>query len=314
MTTGPSSSDSSDANVVLAPGLQEHLAAFSGHDDEITFPESREETSAETAAKRMGIFGGEKREGSLRVSRKPALSWLVKGSIGFTLCVPWVLCGVLFLIIQRQSTQLASLDAAFRHGQLQQLPAEVRELDERLGKFQKAFISVQDFDNWRQSQQEWKSSQERILNQYVQSSEAQSLLPERMKMLEQRIDGLQGMADTHDKRLSQLISDWQTKWEKLSPQVSAKAAKASNVTGNRTIKKSQRVTKPVPAPFSLTSIEHRGGQQYAVIIPNTVDGNRWSQIRMLTPGESENGWTLTSIEGNQARFQVNGAPQILTVR
>ncbi|MCI4031487.1 hypothetical protein [Dickeya dianthicola] len=313
MTTGPSSSDSSDANVVLAPGLQEHLAAFSGHaSDEITFPESREETSAETAAKRMGIFGGEKREGSLREPRKPlALSWLVKASIGFTLCVPWVLCGVLFLIIQRQSTQLASLDAAFRHGQLQQLPAEVRELDERLGKFQKAFVSVQDFDNWRQSQQEWKNSQERILNQYVQSSEAQSLLPERMKMLEQRIDGLQGIADTHDKRLSQLISDWQTKWEKLSPQVSAKA---SNVTGNRTVKKSQRVTKPVPAPFSLTSIEHRGGQQYAVIIPNTVDGNRWSQIRMLTPGESENGWTLTSIEGNQARFQVNGTPQILTVR
>ncbi|ULR31673.1 hypothetical protein MJO48_02870 [Dickeya fangzhongdai] len=306
MTTGPSSSDSSDANVVLAPGLQEHLEAFSGYEpDEITFPEPREETSAETAAKRMGIFSGEKREDA---PRKPiALSWLVKGSIGFTLCVPWVLCGALFLIIQRQSTQLALLDAAFRHGQLQQLPAEVRELDERLGKFQKAFVSVQDFDNWRQSQQEWKSSQERILNQYVQSSEAQSLLPERMKMLEQRIDGLQGIADTHDKRLSQLISDWQTKWEKLSP-------KANSVTGNRPVKKSQRVTKPVPAPFSLTSIEHRGGQQYAVIIPSTVDGNRWSQIRMLTPGESVNGWTLTSIEGNQARFQVNGTLQILTVR
>ncbi len=59
------------------------------------------------------------------------------------------------------------------------------------------------------------------------------------------------------------------------------------------------------------SIERRGGQAYAVILPAGNSG--WTQLRMVSPGESLSGWVLVNISGNQAEFQVNGQVQRLTL-
>lgn len=64
-------------------------------------------------------------------------------------------------------------------------------------------------------------------------------------------------------------------------------------------------------PFTLVSIERRGGQAYAVILP-AGDGG-WAQLRMLSPGESLSGWMLTRVNGSQAEFKVNGQVQLLTI-
>ncbi len=256
-------------------------------------------SSADVAARRMGLFN--KEESADKENSRH--SWLFKSLLAVLFFVPLGLSVVLFLIVQQQSVQLDSLDAAFRRGQLQQLPTEIQELKIKVGELRSEFITVQEFDTFRQSQQSQARTLDEKLNQYIKSAEGQSAIPERLAHLEQRINDLQGTADAHDKRISSLASDWQNRFEKLVPQ-KQKATPA---------KKPQRVIKPVPAPFALTSIEHRGGQQYAVIIPHSAS-NRWSDIRMLTPGESVNGWTLASIDGNQARFLVNGKSQILTLQ
>ncbi|WP_052058914.1 hypothetical protein [Pectobacterium brasiliense] len=256
-------------------------------------------SSADVAARRMGLFN--KEESADKENSRH--SWLFKSLLAVLFFVPLGLSVVLFLIVQQQSVQLDSLDAAFRRGQLQQLPTEIQELKIKVGELRSEFITVQEFDTFRQSQQSQARTLDEKLNQYIKSAEGQSAIPERLAHLEQRINDLQGTADAQDKRISSLASDWQNRFEKLAPQ-KQKATPA---------KKPQRVIKPVPAPFVLTSIEHRGGQQYAVIIPHSAS-NRWSDIRMLTPGESVNGWTLASIDGNQARFLVNGKSQILTLQ
>ncbi|MCY9848925.1 hypothetical protein [Pectobacterium jejuense] len=256
-------------------------------------------SSADVAARRMGLFN--KEESADKENSRH--SWLFKSLLAVLFFVPLGLSVVLFLIVQQQSVQLDSLDAAFRRGQLQQLPTEIQELKIKVGELRSEFITVQEFDTFRQSQQSQARTLDEKLNQYIKSAEGQSAIPERLAHLEQRINDLQGTADAQDKRISSLASDWQNRFEKLAPQ-KQKATPA---------KKPQRVIKPVPAPFALTSIEHRGGQQYAVIIPHSAS-NRWSDIRMLTPGESVNGWTLASIDGNQAHFLVNGKSQILTLQ
>ncbi|GKV90431.1 hypothetical protein [Pectobacterium carotovorum] len=258
-------------------------------------------SSADVAARRMGLFNRE--ESTDKENQSSRLSWLFKSLLAVLFFVPLGFSVVLLLIVQQQGVQLDSLDAAFRRGQLQQLPAEIQDVKSKIGLLRSEFVSVQELDTLRQSQNDWANTLDTKLNQYIKSVEGQSAIPERLAHLEQRINDLQGTADVHDKRISSLATDWQNKFEKLAPQ-KQKATPA---------KKSQRVIKPVTAPFALTSIEHRGGQQYAVIIPHSAS-NRWSDIRMLTPGESVNGWTLASIDGNQARFWVNGKPQILTLQ
>ncbi|MEQ9859524.1 hypothetical protein OI450_05925 [Pectobacterium cacticida] len=259
-------------------------------------------SSADVAAKRMGIF--DRNESDHELPRRSWQSWIFKSLLAVLFFVPLAACVMFFLIVQQQSVQLDSLDAAFRRGQLQQLPAEMQELKIKIGELRSEFVSVKELDALRQSQNDWASTLDTKLNQYIKNVEGQSAIPERLAHLEQRINDLQGTADAQDKRISSLASDWQNRFEKLVPQ-KQKATPA---------KKSQRIIKPMPAPFALTSIEHRGGQQYAVIIPHSAAGNRWSDIRMLTPGESVNGWTLSRIDGNQARFLVNGKPQILTLQ
>lgn len=265
-----------------------------------------EMSSADVAAQRMGLPS---QRGTTGKGNQPSrLSWLLKTLKVIFFLVPLAVSALLFLFVQQQSVRLESLDAAFRHGQLQQMPAELKELQTRVDALRSEFVPVQAFDSLRQSQGDLASTLNEKLDLYIKNATEQSAIPERLALLEQRIGGLQGMVDAHDKRLSSLSSEWESKWEKLAAQ------KAATAQGSRSVKKSQRVIKPVSAPFTLTSIEHRGGQQYAVIIPHVSVGNRWSDIRMLTPGESINGWTLASIDGNQARFLVNGKPQTLTLQ
>ncbi|NCG54028.1 hypothetical protein [Serratia fonticola] len=53
-------------------------------------------------------------------------------------------------------------------------------------------------------------------------------------------------------------------------------------------------------PFVLTGIETRGGQPFAVVAPPTGQG--LTQLQLVAPGGSVQGWRLVSIEGRQARF------------
>ncbi|ENZ7681736.1 hypothetical protein RFD81_003814 [Klebsiella aerogenes] len=69
--------------------------------------------------------------------------------------------------------------------------------------------------------------------------------------------------------------------------------------------------RPVPsplwaakAPFSLISSEFRAGRQFAVIAPS--DYRSLSQLQLIAPGDSVQGWQLLQLDGSHATFRKGG--------
>ncbi|HCL5346670.1 TPA: hypothetical protein N3A45_000200 [Salmonella enterica subsp. salamae serovar [1],40:z35:e,n,x,z15] len=69
-----------------------------------------------------------------------------------------------------------------------------------------------------------------------------------------------------------------------------------------------KAKSPVPsplwaakAPFSLISSEFRAGRQFAVIAPSGY--RSLSQLQLVAPGDSVQGWQLLQLDGNHATFR-----------
>ncbi|WP_447313844.1 hypothetical protein ACNHJU_03825 [Klebsiella michiganensis] len=77
-------------------------------------------------------------------------------------------------------------------------------------------------------------------------------------------------------------------------------------------KPTAKTQRPVTAPFVLTGIERRGGIAFAAIAPQSA--TQLTEIALMEPGETRQGWTLQSITGQQAQFRVAGQTRTLTLR
>ncbi|EBP0011643.1 hypothetical protein HX37_12520 [Salmonella enterica] len=58
------------------------------------------------------------------------------------------------------------------------------------------------------------------------------------------------------------------------------------------------------APFSLIGSEFRAGQQFAVIAPSGY--RSLSQLQLVAPGDSVQGWQLLQLDGSHATFRKGG--------
>ncbi|EBQ4833760.1 hypothetical protein T061_02625 [Salmonella enterica subsp. arizonae] len=58
------------------------------------------------------------------------------------------------------------------------------------------------------------------------------------------------------------------------------------------------------APFSLISSEFRAGRQFAVIAPSGY--RSLSQLQLVAPGDSVQGWQLLQLDGSHATFRKGG--------
>ncbi|MHA0902073.1 hypothetical protein [Enterobacter ludwigii] len=72
-----------------------------------------------------------------------------------------------------------------------------------------------------------------------------------------------------------------------------------------------KAKRPVPsplwaakAPFSLISSEFRAGRQFAVIAPSGY--RSFSQLQLVAPGNSVQGWQLLQLDGDRATFRKGG--------
>lgn len=81
------------------------------------------------------------------------------------------------------------------------------------------------------------------------------------------------------------------------------------VVKKKTTHKTQR---PATAPFVLTGIERRGGIAFAAIAPQSA--TQLTEIALMEPGETRQGWTLLAITGQQAQFRAAGQTRTLTAR
>ncbi|EBY5131492.1 hypothetical protein D4491_22510 [Salmonella enterica subsp. enterica serovar Brazzaville] len=79
-------------------------------------------------------------------------------------------------------------------------------------------------------------------------------------------------------------------------------------TATRSRAKAKRpVTTPLwaaKAPFSLISSEFRAGRQFAVIAP--FGYRSLSQLQLVAPGDSVQGWQLLQLDGSHATFRKGG--------
>ena len=77
-------------------------------------------------------------------------------------------------------------------------------------------------------------------------------------------------------------------------------------------KNTPKAQRPATTPFVLTGIERRGGIAFAAIAPQSA--TQLTEIVLMEPGETQRGWTLLAITGQQAQFRVAGQTRMLTAR
>ncbi|ECG0667870.1 hypothetical protein FJR63_22125 [Salmonella enterica] len=219
----------------------------------------------------------------------------------------------LWQTVSQQAILLTSLDTAFRSGQLDSLPQRIQALEEK----QQQYLSATQARTWYQEDSQARKTLEMQATQLVKDSGSLrayvTALATQQDSLKQLTDALSSRLDEEVSRIDSL-SVWKAQREKKA---AGTAIKPSPVrTQGEPAATSLAVRKPVvsralPPPFVLTGVERRGGQSYAVVLPAGA-GSDWSQLKMLSPGESYRGWTLVSTDGNRAAFQVHGHIQQLT--
>ncbi|EAA6041413.1 hypothetical protein DQT76_16305 [Salmonella enterica subsp. diarizonae] len=269
-----------------------------------------EEPPAQQASHRRGGDGNRHAEPASR-KKSPSLVWQIS-----TVVLILGLAGAvayLWQTVSQQAILLTSLDTAFRSGQLDSLPQRIQALEEK----QQQYLSATQAQTWYQEDSQARKTLETQVTQLVKDSGSLrayvTALATQQDSLKQLTDALSSRLDEEISRIDSL-SVWKAKREKKT---AGTAIKPSPVrTQGEPAATSLAVRKPVvsralPPPFVLTGVERRGGQSYAVVLPAGT-GSDWSQLKMLSPGESYRGWTLVSTDGNRAVFQVHGHIQQLT--
>ncbi|EAA2638278.1 TPA_asm: hypothetical protein GDL21_10105 [Salmonella enterica] len=301
-TTASSVDIPSDNDLPLSAHLTEPAEPAIDTSDITVTPD----TSAQSAAYRLG---GKRSRLWHPSSDRRSLIFKVSSVLVYCLFLGAVL--FLWLTVRQQQIQLTTLDAAFRSGQLQTLPDRMQAIEDR----QQQFVPKLQGEKWqlRLSEQELRLTafEQQLSSLVTEVKETQAATARAVAREDEtgmKLDAVHKALTEQTSRIDTLAS-WKDTWSKRTVATATKATPSPG-GGQSAAKKSSkpRVIKP---PFTLVSIERRGGQAYAVILPAGNSG--WTQLRMVSPGESLSGWVLVNISGNQAEFQVNGQVQRLTL-
>ena len=135
--------------------------------------------------------------------------------------------------------------------------------------------------------------------------------------LQQKVDALDKQQSEQAASVAALktgLSSLQEQVRVLNQRPASVAAVVPAVTSGAVVvkKPTQKAQRPVTAPFVLTGIERRGGIAFAAIAPQSA--TQLTEITLMEPGETRQGWTLLAISGQQAQFRVAVKNQTLTVR
>lgn len=132
--------------------------------------------------------------------------------------------------------------------------------------------------------------------------------------LQQKIEALDKQQSEQAASVAALKSGLSSLQEQVRSLNQRPANVAAVTSGAVTVKKkiTTKAQRSVSAPFILTGIERRGGIAFAAIAPQSA--TQLTEIALMEPGETRQGWTLLAITGQQAQFRVAGKTRTLTVR
>jgi uncharacterized protein YoxC len=99
--------------------------------------------------------------------------------------------------------------------------------------------------------------------------------------------------------------------KELAGQVQTLSASYQHLQQQTATRSRAKAKRPVPsplwaakAPFSLINSEFRAGRQFAVIAPSGYQS--LSQLQLVAPGDSVQGWQLLQLDGSHATFSKGG--------
>lgn len=99
--------------------------------------------------------------------------------------------------------------------------------------------------------------------------------------------------------------------KELKGQIQTLSASYQHLQQQTATRSRVKAKRPVPsplwaakAPFSLISSEFRAGRQFAVIAPSGY--RSLSQLQLVAPGDSVQGWQLLQLDGSHAAFRKGG--------
>ena len=99
--------------------------------------------------------------------------------------------------------------------------------------------------------------------------------------------------------------------KELKGQIQTLSASYQHLQQQTATRSRTKAKRPVPsplwaakAPFSLISSEFRAGRQFAVIAPSGY--HSLSQLQLVAPGDSVQGWQLLQLDGSHATFRKGG--------
>ncbi|ECW0088099.1 hypothetical protein F3Q21_00790 [Salmonella enterica subsp. enterica] len=266
-----------------------------------------EEISVQQSSHRQGGDGCRRAEPA---SRKKALAMVRQISVVVLILGLAGTVAYLWQTVSQQTILLTSLDTAFRSGRLDALPQRIQALEEKQQQYQPAAQA----QTWHEEDSQAREMLKMQVTQLAKDSESfRTALAVQQDSLKQLTDAFSSRLDDQVSRIDAL-SAWKTQWEEKAASTTAKSS-PERIPG-QPARTSLLARKPVasrvlPPPFVLAGVERRGGQLYAVVLPAGASSD-WSQLQMLSPGESYRGWTLVGTDGNRAVFRVNGHIQQLT--
>lgn len=251
-----------------------------------------------------------------RPTLSPSQSALLKrtgiGVAALFVIAPSVLSVVLYFQLNNMDIRVNSLEAAFRSGQLSQLSSSVAVLEKHVAEQDERFALRAGV--LKGMSELGKVLDGQIADQNKKIDQLDSLISEQKKALQYELDNGQASALEFSSLKATVDALKASQAQKPPAAASGGAVTSGKKHKTSASKKSLRSARTVPlaAPFILTGVEQRGGQNFAVVAP--LGATSLSQMQLLSPGDSAWGWQLRSIEGNQAVFSVNGIPQRLSAQ
>ncbi len=248
----------------------------------------------------------------LSLSQSALLKRTAIGVAALFVIAPSVLSVVLYLQLNNMDIRVNSLEAAFRSGQLSQLSSSVAALEKHVAEQDEHFALRAGV--LKGMSELGKVLDGQIADQNKKIDQLDSLISEQKKALQYELDNGQASALEFSSLKATVDALKASQTQKPLAAASGGAVTSGKKHKTSASKKPLRSARTVPlaAPFILTGIEQRGGQNFAVVAP--LGATSLSQMQLLSPGDSAWGWQLRSIEGNQAVFSVNGIPQRLSAQ
>jgi exonuclease VII large subunit len=132
------------------------------------------------------------------------------------------------------------------------------------------------------------------------------------------VKNITGRTETLARQLNDVIStqaeqlkSLNEKLKVLEGQVQTLSAHYQHLQQQTATRSRAKAKRPVPsplwaakAPFSLINSEFRAGRQFAVIAPSGY--HSLSQLQLVAPGDSVQGWQLLQLDGSHATFRKGG--------